>query len=107
MDRPVIVSQTPAEVTTQVTKQELVDAVAESAGLTKANAAAAVDAVFEAITAALADGDQVSMVGFGTFKVRERAARKGRNPQTNEESEIAASKVPAFTAGKKLKDAVK
>jgi len=90
-----------------VTKQELVDAVAESAGLTKANAAAAVDAVFEAITAALADGDQVSMVGFGTFKVRERAARKGRNPQTNEEIEIAASKVPAFTAGKKLKDAVK
>jgi DNA-binding protein HU-beta len=66
-----------------------------------------VDAVFEAITAALADGDQVSMVGFGTFKVRERAARKGRNPQTNEEIEIAASKVPAFTAGKKLKDAVK
>ncbi|MBP7562109.1 MAG: HU family DNA-binding protein [Armatimonadetes bacterium] len=90
-----------------MTKQELVDAVAESAGLTKANAAAAVDAVFEAITAALADGDQVSMVGFGTFKVRERAARKGRNPQTNEEIEIAASKVPAFTAGKKLKDAVK
>jgi len=90
-----------------VTKQELVDAVAENAGLTKANAAAAVDAVFEAITAALADGDQVSMVGFGTFKVRERAARKGRNPQTNQEIEIAASKVPAFTAGKKLKDAVK
>ncbi|MDI9600650.1 MAG: HU family DNA-binding protein, partial [Acidobacteriota bacterium] len=59
------------------------------------------------ITAALADGDQVSMVGFGTFKVRERAARKGRNPQTNEEIEIAARKVPAFTAGKKLKDAVK
>lgn len=90
-----------------MTKQELVDAVAENAGLTKANAAAAVDAVFEAITAALADGDQVSMVGFGTFKVRERAARKGRNPQTNQEIEIAASKVPAFTAGKKLKDAVK
>jgi DNA-binding protein HU-beta len=95
-------------VTTQVTKQDLVDAVAESAGLTKASAAAAVDAVFNAITEALAKGDQVSMVGFGTFKVRTRAARKGRNPQhPDQEITIPEGKVPAFTAGKKLKDAVK
>lgn len=90
-----------------MTKQELVEAVAESADLTKANATAAVDAVFESISEALSEGDQVSLVGFGTFKVRTRAARKGRNPQTKEEIDIPESKVPAFTAGKKLKDAVK
>lgn len=93
--------------TSKVTKQELVDAVAEAGDLTKAAAAKAVDAVFESITGALAKGDQVSLVGFGTFKVRKRAARKGRNPQTNAEITIPASAVPAFTAGKKLKDAVK
>jgi len=90
-----------------VTKQELVGAVAEAGGLSKPAAAKAVDAVCDAITGALAKGDQVSLVGFGTFKVRKRAARKGRNPQTNAEITIPAAAIPAFTAGKKLKDAVK
>lgn len=88
-------------------KTELVNAVAEAAGLTKKDAGKAVDAVFEAITGALAKGDKVSLIGFGNFEVRERAARKGRNPQTGEEINIAASKAPAFKAGKGLKDAVK
>jgi len=90
-----------------VTKQELVDAVAEDAELTKTAAAAVVDSVFNAVTDALAKGDTVSIVGFGTFKVRTRAARTGRNPRTNEEIKIPATKVPAFTPGKRLKDAVK
>lgn len=88
-------------------KTELVNAVAEAAELTKKDAGKAVDAVFEAITGALAKGDKVSLIGFGNFEVRERAARKGRNPQTGEEINIAASKAPAFKAGKGLKDAVK
>lgn len=87
-------------------KSELIDAVAQSADLTKAAAARAVDAVTKAITDALGKGEQVTLVGFGTFSVKERAARKGRNPQTGEEIEIKASKNPSFKAGKALKDAV-
>ncbi|AOV08073.1 MULTISPECIES: HU family DNA-binding protein [Sporosarcina] len=88
-------------------KSELINAVAESAGLSKKDATAAVEAVFETIQDTLAGGDKVQVIGFGTFEVRERAARKGRNPQTGKEIDIAASKVPAFKAGKALKDAVK
>ena len=74
---------------------------------TKKDAQAAVDCVFSSITNALENGDSVSLIGFGTFKVTERKARKGRNPQTGEEIYIAASKVPKFVAGKALKEAVK
>ncbi|MEQ9764378.1 HU family DNA-binding protein [Streptococcus jiangjianxini] len=88
-------------------KQDLIAKVAEATELTKKDSAAAVDAVFEAIEGFLAEGDKVQLIGFGNFEVRERAARKGRNPQTGEEISIAASKVPAFKAGKALKDAVK
>ncbi|WP_449538136.1 HU family DNA-binding protein [Ferdinandcohnia sp. Marseille-Q9671] len=87
-------------------KTELISAVAESAELSKKDATKAVDAVFEAVQDALSSGDKVQLIGFGNFEVRERAARKGRNPQTGEEIEIAASKVPAFKPGKALKDAV-
>ncbi|OOZ38545.1 DNA-binding protein HU [Solemya pervernicosa gill symbiont] len=87
-------------------KSELVEAVAASADLPKATAAKAVDAVLDTITNTLKNGDQVSVVGFGTFEVRERAARTGRNPQTGAAIEIKASKAPAFKAGKALKDAV-
>ncbi|EDL62828.1 MULTISPECIES: HU family DNA-binding protein [Bacillaceae] len=88
-------------------KTELINAVAEAAELSKKDATKAVDAVFESIQDALANGDKVQLIGFGNFEVRERAARKGRNPQTGEEIEISASKVPAFKPGKALKDAVK
>ncbi len=88
-------------------KQELVDSVAKATGLTKKDAIASVDAVFASIEAALKKGEKVQLIGFGNFEVRDRAARKGRNPQTGEEIEIAASKVPAFKPGKALKDAVK
>ncbi|WP_156936086.1 HU family DNA-binding protein [Anoxybacteroides tepidamans] len=88
-------------------KTELINAVAETSGLSKKDATKAVDAVFESITEALKSGDKVQLIGFGNFEVRERAARKGRNPQTGEEMEIPASKVPAFKPGKALKDAVK
>ena len=81
--------------------------VAESTGLSKADAARAVDAVFDGITASLKKGDKVSLVGFGTFAVRDRAARTGRNPKTGETIEIAAGKTPGFKAGKALKDAIK
>ncbi|MFV2057706.1 MAG: HU family DNA-binding protein [Thiohalomonadales bacterium] len=87
-------------------KSELVDAVAESAELSKAAASKAVDGFISAITGALAQGDQVALVGFGTFLVRDRAARTGRNPRTGEEIQIPAAKNPAFKAGKALKDAV-
>ncbi len=87
-------------------KTELVNAVAESAELSKKDATKAVDAVFDAIQEALSNGDKVQLIGFGNFEVRERSARKGRNPQTGEEIEIAASKVPAFKPGKQLKEAV-
>ncbi|KHD85780.1 HU family DNA-binding protein [Heyndrickxia ginsengihumi] len=88
-------------------KTELINAVAEATELSKKDTTKAVDAIFEAIQNALASGDKVQLIGFGNFEVRERAARKGRNPQTGEEIEIAASKVPAFKPGKALKDAVK
>ena len=87
-------------------KAELVSSVAEKSGLSKKDSEKAVDAVIESIQDALGKGDKVSMVGFGTFEVRDRAARKGRNPQTGEEIEIAATKVPTFKAGKGLKDTV-
>ena len=85
-------------------KAELIDAVAASADLPKASATRAVEAVVEAITATLKGGDQVSLVGFGTFAVKSRPARAGRNPKTGEAITIAASKVPAFKPGKGLKD---
>ncbi|MBP0724214.1 HU family DNA-binding protein [Bacillus sp. RG28] len=88
-------------------KTDLINAVAEAGELNKKQATQAVDAVFESILGALQNGDKVQLIGFGNFEVRERAARKGRNPQTGEEIEIAASKVPAFKPGKALKDAVK
>lgn len=87
-------------------KSELIEAVAQSSDLSKAAATRAVDAVLESITGALKENDTVSLVGFGTFTVRERAARSGRNPRTGETIKIPASKVPGFKAGKALKDAV-
>ena len=87
-------------------KSELVAKTAELAGLTKAEAEKAVDGVFEAITAALKSGDEVRLVGFGSFSVSERAASEGRNPRTGEKIRIAASKQPKFSAGKGLKEAV-
>lgn len=87
-------------------KSELIDAVAESADLSKASAGRAVDAFVEAITGALKEGDSVALVGFGTFSVKERAARTGRNPQTGQPIEIKAATIPSFKAGKGLKDAV-
>lgn len=87
-------------------KVELVEAVAEKAGLTKADATRAIDATFEAITGALVKGDKVPLVGFGTFAVSERAAREGRNPKTGETVHIAARKAVAFKAGSALKEAV-
>lgn len=89
-----------------MTKQELITNVANGAELTKKDAEKAVNVVFTAITETLSAGDKLQIVGFGTFEVRERAARKGRNPQTGAEIEIAASKAPAFKAGKALKEAV-
>ncbi|MFS8523472.1 MAG: HU family DNA-binding protein [Limnochordales bacterium] len=89
-----------------MTKADLIDQVAARSGLTKKAAGQAVDALFESVTEALAAGQRVQIVGFGTFEVRERAARRGRNPQTGQEIEISARKVPAFKAGKALKDAV-
>ena len=88
-------------------KTELVKVVAEQAELTQKDAAKAVDALIETISETLAQEEKIQLIGFGTFEVRERAARKGRNPQTGEEIEIAASKVPAFKPGKELKEAVK
>jgi DNA-binding protein HU-beta len=89
-----------------VNKSQLVDTIAASADISKAGAGRALDALTDAITEALKNGDQVALVGFGTFSVRERAARSGRNPQTGETIQIAAAKVPSFKAGKALKDAV-
>ncbi|NNF51903.1 MAG: HU family DNA-binding protein [Gammaproteobacteria bacterium] len=87
-------------------KGELIDAVAASADLSKSDATDAVDAVLKHITRSLKKGDQVSLVGFGTFSVKRRAARMGRNPRTGESIQIKASNVPSFKAGKGLKDAV-
>lgn len=88
-------------------KAELVSEVAAKTELTKKDVAATVDAIFNSIQENLAKGEKVQLIGFGTFEVRDRAARKGRNPQTGKEIEIPASKVPAFKPGKALKDAVK
>ncbi len=87
-------------------KSELIAAVAEQAGLSKKDAEKAVNALVSVVTDALVEGDKVQLVGFGTFEVRAREARTGKNPRTGEAIEIAASKVPAFKAGKALKDAV-
>jgi len=89
-----------------VNKSDLVDAIANSADISKAAAGRALDATVESIKKALKKGDTVSLVGFGTFKVGKRAARNGRNPRTGETIKIKAAKVPKFTAGKGLKDAV-
>lgn len=86
-------------------KSELIDAIAEGADISKASAARALDSAIDAVTGALKSGDSVSLVGFGTFSVKERAARTGRNPKTGEAIKIAAAKVPSFKAGKALKDA--
>jgi DNA-binding protein HU-beta len=89
-----------------VNKSELIEAIAESADIPKAAAGRALDAMVDSITDALKKGDQVALVGFGTFAVKERAARTGRNPRTGDPIEIAAAKIPNFKAGKALKDAV-
>lgn len=89
-----------------MSKKVIVEAVAREAGMTQAAADKVVTAVLDAIGAELAKGEKVSFPGFGTFEVRERAARTGRNPQTGAEIQIAASKAPAFKAGSKLKDRV-
>jgi DNA-binding protein HU-beta len=87
-------------------KGQLVDKIAEGADITKASAGRALDSLLTEITAELANGGDITLVGFGTFKVSARAARKGRNPQTGAEIQIAASNAPGFKAGKSLKDAV-
>lgn len=87
-------------------KTDLISAMAEKSGLTKKDAEKALNAFVDAVTEALSNGDKVQLVGFGSFEVRERAERVGRNPQTQEEIKIPATKVPVFKAGKVLKDAV-
>lgn len=87
-------------------KTELIDRIAESADISKASAARALDAALDAITTSLRQSDPVVLVGFGTFTVKERAARTGRNPQTGAAIEIKAARVPGFKAGKALKDAL-
>ncbi|MGI9322585.1 MAG: HU family DNA-binding protein [Pseudomonadales bacterium] len=87
-------------------KQEMIDNIASSADISKASAARALDAVVGSITNSLKRGDPVVLVGFGTFSVRERAARTGRNPRTGETIQISASKAPGFKAGKALKEAL-
>jgi DNA-binding protein HU-beta len=88
-------------------KSDLIQAVVEKTGLTKKDSASAVDAMLEGISNSLAKGDKVQLVGFGTFEVRSRQAREGRNPATGETIKIKATKAPAFKAGKALKDMVK
>jgi DNA-binding protein HU-beta len=87
-------------------KAELIEAMADAADISKAAAGRALDGMVDAITDAMKKGDTLSLVGFGTFSVKERAAREGRNPQTGETIKIKASKIPSFKAGKALKDAV-
>lgn len=91
----------------RMNKSELVTEVAEATDFSKKDVNKLVDAVFEAISNALQNGDKVQLVGFGNFEVRERSARKGRNPQTGEEIEIPASRIPAFKPGKALKDGIR
>ena len=90
-----------------MTKAELIDKVASSAGLSKADASRALDSTFNAIRSALRKGQKVTLVGFGTFSVVKRKSRKGRNPRTGDVITIPASKIPKFTSGKSLKDAVR
>jgi len=90
-----------------MTKEELIDKIASGARLSKADAARAINATIGSITSALKKGQSVTLVGFGSFKVSKRKARKGRNPRTGEIITIRATKVPRFSAGKSLKDAVK
>lgn len=90
----------------QVNKNDLVAAVANDSGLSKADASKAIDAVFDAIVAALKTGDEVRLIGFGTFNVTERAASEGRNPRTGEKIIIPPSRMPKFRPGKQLKDAI-
>jgi DNA-binding protein HU-beta len=90
-----------------MTKQSLIDAIADQAGMTKVDAGKALASLEDAIVKALKKGEKVTWTGFGTFEVRNRASRMGRNPQTGAPLHIAASKTPAFKAGKSLKDAVK
>ena len=87
-------------------KSELIDAIASASELTKVDAGRALDAFMSSVTDALKSGDSVALVGFGTFSVKDRAERKGRNPQTGEEITIKAAKIPSFKAGKGLKDSV-
>jgi DNA-binding protein HU-beta len=87
-------------------KSEMIDAIAEGADISKAAAGRALDAVIDAVTETLKKGETVNLIGFGTFEVRDRKARTGRNPQTGATIQIAAAKSPAFKAGKALKDAV-
>lgn len=90
-----------------MTKQDLIERVASQVGLTKADAGRALEAILGAVESTLARGEKVTVTGFGTFEVRQRAARMGRNPQTGAPIHIPATKTPAFRAGKGLKDAVK
>jgi nucleoid DNA-binding protein len=90
-----------------MTKADLIDKIATTAGLTKADAGRALDATLDAVKLTLKKGQKVTLVGFGTFSVSKRKARKGRNPRTGQEIKIAATKVPKFTAGKTLKDFIK
>lgn len=92
---------------TSMNRQELIASIAEKSGITKKDAETVLSATIASITEALKKGDKVQLVGFGTFEIRERAARTGRNPATGAEIKIAAAKTPAFKAGKALKDAVK
>jgi len=87
-------------------KSELIDAISDASELTKADAGRALDGFLSSVTEALSNGDSVALVGFGTFAVKDRAERKGRNPQTGAEITIKAAKIPSFKAGKSLKDAV-
>lgn len=88
-------------------KTDLVQTVAQRTGVTKKEVAQVVETVFDVIQESLSQGDKVQLVGFGNFEIRQRAARKGRNPQTGEEIEIAASKIPAFKAGKSLREGIR
>jgi DNA-binding protein HU-beta len=91
---------------TRMNKSELIDAIANESGLTKVDATKALDAAINAITGAVAGGDSVALIGFGTFKASARAAREGKNPKTGEKLSIAATTVPKFTPGAKFKEAV-
>jgi len=108
-ERPYVVAEEMENILKEdatLNKQELVANVAEQAGLTKKDAEKAVNAVFETVKNALSEGDRIQLIGFGTFEVKDRKARKGRNPQTGQEIDIAAARMPVFKAGKALKDSV-